>query len=520
VKAVALLILTAGLVGAQTNELHFDVLHTLDGHSYVNATITRRNATYATVIFDGGGARVAFTNLSTNIQQAFGFDPVRAQAETELENRTKQQSQQLQAAAVSAQLKARIAREKALRAADWPEWRGPNRNGSGTSAEVLASSWPPEGPRKIWVTHELPSGGNSSPVVANGRVYVYIHQRDAKLDTVVCLDEKTGEKKWQRNFPVAMVTLHDASGTPCISGGRCLVMGARFCYCLDAASGVLIWENDTRLPSKDPALTGPRQEVCSSFAIVAGVAVVLCGPPLGYDLQTGKLLWQAQEGGGWSGANSSVSVCPADRIVYAGQHRLSCLDAKTGRIIWELPGGGKHLVTYGVTPVLSGNILLATSQEALRGFDLSSETPRELWHVPYGEEFSTPAADADHFFMLDPGFTYKAGTDRSTLRGAYHIVCRNLNTGDILWHTPIPESQYSSPITVGGKVFILTGNSVDLQMLDALDGRLLGSTAVGAVRWSTPAIAHGKMFLRISHGVACYDLTASGQDTARSTTPP
>jgi outer membrane protein assembly factor BamB len=278
-------------------------------------------------------------------------------------------------------------------------------------------------------------------------------------------------------------------------------------------------------------LSNPCQEDCSSFAIVAGVAVVLCGAPLGYDLQTGKLLWQAAEGGGWSGANSSVSICPGDRIAYTGQHRLSCLDAKTGNIVWELPGGGRNLCTYGVTPVVSGNILLATSEDELRGFDISAETPRELWHVPCGDEYSTAAANANRCFMIETGWdarsnftTWVSNFDewhkRSTLRGTYQIVCLDLKTGAMVWHTPIPDSEYSSPILVNGKVLLLTDNSKQIEMLDSRDGRLLGSTAVGAVRWSTPAIAHGKMFLRVNHGVACYDLTASGPDTARSTTPP
>ena len=502
---------TAAAQGNDTNV--FPVL-SIRGQNLTNVTISSVNPAYAIIFFDRGAKRVPLSDLPDFLQKKYGYDPAKAEQFEAEEQRKKTD-------AFAKRQSIRIESEKAQRATDWPEWRGPNRNGSGTSAEVLASSWPPDGPNRMWVTKGLPSGGSSSPVVANGRVYVYIHQREAKLDTVVCLDEKTGAIEWQRDFPVPMVTLHDASGTPCISWGRCVIMGARFCYCLDAATGVVIWEKDSHLPSKDPGLNGPRQEVCSSFAIVADVAVVLCGPPLGYDLQTGKLLWQAAEGGGWSGANSSVSICPGDRIVYTGQNRLSCLDAKTGNNVWDLPGGGKHLTTYGVTPVVSGNILLATSQDELWSFDLSADPPHQLWHVPCGDEFSTPAASVDRCFMLETGWNarsnytawvsnYATWQQPYSLRGGYQIVCRNLKTGEMVWHTPIPDSQYASPILVNGKLFILSDNSKEIEMLDSQDGRLLGSTAVGAVKWSTPAITHGKMFLRVDHGVACYDLTASG----------
>jgi hypothetical protein len=119
-KALALLTLTAGLVGAQTNQVHFDILRTLDGESFTNATITSTTAAYAIVMFDGGGKRVAFTNLAANIQQAFGFDPVRAQSEIALENRRRQESQQRQAVGMNAAMRAQqeSARDRLFRRVD------------------------------------------------------------------------------------------------------------------------------------------------------------------------------------------------------------------------------------------------------------------------------------------------------------------------------------------------------------------------------------------------------------------
>jgi outer membrane protein assembly factor BamB len=72
------------------------------------------------------------------------------------------------------------------------------------------------------------------------------------------------------------------------------------------------------------------------------------------------------------------------------------------------------------------------------------------------------------------------------------------------------ECQYSSPILVAGKVFILTDDSTQIKMLDAGSGQILGSAEVEAVHWSSPAVAHGKLFVRIDHGVACFDLGSTG----------
>lgn len=110
--------------------------------------------------------------------------------------------------------------------ADWPQWRGPDRNGVAPDSPPLVDSWPSGWPRIVWQDLDLAAGGYSSPVVANGRVYVYIHQNQKQKDTVICLDERLGVRRWQMDFPVARVEGDEASGTPCIFDGFCLVQGA------------------------------------------------------------------------------------------------------------------------------------------------------------------------------------------------------------------------------------------------------------------------------------------------------
>jgi outer membrane protein assembly factor BamB len=366
------------------------------------------------------------------------------------------------------------------------------------------------------VTTDLPSGGESSPVIANGRVYVHVHQREAKLDTIACLDEATGATQWRRDFDVVRRTIHDGSATPCVTKGRCLVMGARFCYCLDAATGAVLWATKA-----GDDLNPVTQEVSSSVAVVNDVAVVVIGPMFGFDLATGATLWQGPNPRGYASAMTSAVACSGGGVIYGGQDQLCCLEAGTGRVVWNLPGGGRRLYAYAPTAVVSKNTLVALSKEELRGFDLTSGPPRQLWHIPYGDPYSTPAADADHCYMIDPGFTFTDGRGHSNGSGGhYAVVCRDLQTGGIEWKTPIPDSQYSSPILVNGKLFVLADGARELKMLDARDGRVLGSASVGAVNWSSPAVAQGKLFVRVNHGVACYDLSASAAEISRSTTEP
>ena len=78
-------------------------------------------------------------------------------------------------------------------AADWPQWRGPLRDG--TSEETgLLSEWPPDGPPLAWRVTGL-GAGFASVAVSNGRVYTQGQQSESNY--LIALDEQTGERVWR-----------------------------------------------------------------------------------------------------------------------------------------------------------------------------------------------------------------------------------------------------------------------------------------------------------------------------------
>ncbi|HEY8535681.1 MAG TPA: PQQ-binding-like beta-propeller repeat protein, partial [Vicinamibacterales bacterium] len=84
--------------------------------------------------------------------------------------------------------------------ADWPEWRGPNRDGS-VAATNLPESWSPDGENLAW---KAPYGGRSGPVVFGDRVYLYttVGRDDEVQERLVALDANTGKLVWERRFNV------------------------------------------------------------------------------------------------------------------------------------------------------------------------------------------------------------------------------------------------------------------------------------------------------------------------------
>jgi hypothetical protein len=106
-KSIILFLLVAWAAMAQSEEFHFDVLHTVNGRTITNATVRRMNASYVIADYAGGGERIAFTNLSPAIQKQFGFDPAKAQAELELQQQRNEEAQQRRVAMAQAQQDAR-----------------------------------------------------------------------------------------------------------------------------------------------------------------------------------------------------------------------------------------------------------------------------------------------------------------------------------------------------------------------------------------------------------------------------
>ena len=152
-----------------------------------------------------------------------------------------------------------------LRADDWPQWRGPNRDGVYAETGLL-ESFPAEGLKIRW---RVPVGwGFSSPVVAQGRVFV----TDARLENpnvreqVLCFDEATGEPLWNYSHEAAYPDWEfvpgqeqGPNGTPIISDGKVYAPGPLghrlFCLVPSVArfSGRRIWRTNTRSTRAPPS---------------------------------------------------------------------------------------------------------------------------------------------------------------------------------------------------------------------------------------------------------------------------
>jgi outer membrane protein assembly factor BamB len=127
---------------------------------------------------------------------------------------------------------------------DWPQFRGPERDGMARDGVRLARQWEATGPRRLWET--AVGEGYAGPVVRAGRVYLMDYLRDQQQDALRCLSLTDGGELWRYAYPMSVKRNHGMSRTvPAISSNLVVAMGPK-CHvvCADALNGELRWGLD------------------------------------------------------------------------------------------------------------------------------------------------------------------------------------------------------------------------------------------------------------------------------------
>lgn len=165
--------------------------------------------------------------------------------------------------------------------ADWPQWRGPNRDGVSTETGLLAG-WPEDGPRVLW---SQPTGaGYSSVVVAQGRAITMA--QDGEDEAVVCWDAATGDELWRFRYAAHFrhsVYRDGPRSTPTIVGEHVFTVGGTgVMHCLKlfppTAAGAAVWRKDLL-----EEFRGPQLDWGVSFSPLVdnGLVFVMPGGPDG-----------------------------------------------------------------------------------------------------------------------------------------------------------------------------------------------------------------------------------------------
>jgi outer membrane protein assembly factor BamB len=217
-----------------------------------------------------------------------------------------------------------------IRANDWPQWRGQNRDGK--SSEKIR--WPADGPKVLWKS--AVGTGFSSVSVSHGRVYTMGNTDEKNINC--CLDASIGEPIWHHTYYSALNPKYYEGGpgaTPTVHEGKVFTISKwGDVFCLDAEKGRVIWEHHLR----EDGIHTNRWGFAGSPLIWKNLVILNVGSSgVALDSATGRIAWM--NGTNSAGYASPVLFKSGDKeavLIFAAKH-LVALDPKSGRELWRFP---------------------------------------------------------------------------------------------------------------------------------------------------------------------------------------
>ena len=339
-----------------------------------------------------------------------------------------------------------------LDAADWPQWRGIDRDGNWTDTNIV-EQFPDTGLKVTW---RVPiRGGFAGPAVADGRVFILDYEETEGSRTMdgyerlLALDEETGVILWSHTWPATYrnIIWKFANGPrtpPTVDEDRVYVLGAAgMLLCLATETGELIWQVDTDV---DYDTTVPVYGV-SNAPIVEGellIAVVGGFPDakvVGFDKTTGAEVWRALEMTSEPGYSSPIVITAGGtrQLIFWHATALTSLNPATGETYWEQ----EFVLDNGLsitTPVRSGQYLVTSQfRNGSMMMALNNDRPaaRMLWRGRSRSELPH-LTDGLHSIISTPiimgDYLYGVGS-YGELRGI------NATTGERLWQSDAMTAQ-------------------------------------------------------------------------------
>lgn len=406
------------------------------------------------------------------------------------------------------------------RAADWPQWRGPGRDGISTE-KGLSTDWVAAPPKLLWELDGMGTG-YASVAVVQGKLYTT--GNTDKGQSLICVD--LGSKKIDWSTPLTESSpKHGYEGarcTPTIDGDRAYVVSSDGAIsCLSIKDGAVLWSRKFKEFggkmmsgwgfSESPLIDGDRV-LCTPGG---ENAMIVC-----LDKKTGGDIWRSAmpkigDAGKDGAAYSSIVIsnaCGVKQYVQLVGRGVIGVRASDGEYIW-----GYNKVANGVanipTPVVSGDYVFAST-----GYQTGSAL------IKLSKEGQGINAEEVYFLNADTFQNHHGGMiligDHIYAGHAHNNgfpICVNLKSGDIVWGGKLrpPEgAKGSAAVTaVDGKIIFRYQNGLMALIEATPEGyKLLGTfkpVYQEKESWAHPVVVDGKMYLREQNKLMVYDVKAS-----------
>lgn len=386
-------------------------------------------------------------------------------------------------------------------AQDWPQWRGPNRDGK-LAGFVSPQNWPKE---LTWKWKVAVGKGDSTPALVAGRLYAF-GRFDAN-EVVRCLDAATGNVLWQDTYPANFMPDGPSSShpgpraTPAVADGKVCVLGVgAILSCLDAATGKLLWRKQS---DADYLGTPCRFESSTSPMIVDGLCITHVGGDgkgslIAFDLATGQPKW-VYRGDGAAPASPVLMTVDGDRhIVTFTETSLIGVRLADRTLAWQVPFQAKP--ANSTTPVIDGSTVIVTGQGVgTLAFKVARKdggfTASPLWSntdARAGSYFTTP--------VLRDGLLFGYLNSK--------LACLSARTGEILWSDTTARGHTAALVDAGACLMALSlkGDLVVYRPADTQYVELACYKVAEPELWAHPVIAGKNIYIRDADSITLWTI--------------
>ena len=414
--------------------------------------------------------------------------------------------------------------QTALPADDWPQWRGPARDGVWRESGIIEKF---DGPRikRRWTVPI--SGGYSGPTVARGRVYVSDRVAEPEqIERVHCFDWASGKKLWSHAYQCKYSIGYRAGprASITIDEGRAYSLGSMgHFFCFDAVTGKVLWKKD---PVRDFKVRVPIWGIAAAPLVEKDLVILQVSGDNGacviaLDKQTGRRRWKALDDPASYSAPIVVDQAGRRVLVCRTGTRLVGLDAYSGKLYWAFEMGYERWVIAVATPVLYKDRIFSTAVD--KGsimIRLLPDKPRaeKVWwrHGPSEKQTDSLQSLICTPYLAD-GYAYGV-----SLYGM--LRCINVKTGDRIWadDTATSQTRWGTLHMVRNEDKIWMFNQRGELIISRLSPRgfeeisrakLIEPTRKqlnrrNGVTWSHPAFAYRHVFIRNDEELVCASLAA------------
>ena len=379
--------------------------------------------------------------------------------------------------------------------AEWPQWRGPNRDGISKETGLL-KQWPDGGPPLVWKATGA-GAGYSSMSVANGRMYTMGLRGEREY--VIAFDIATGKEVWATPHGGAYRDSRGDGprGTPTVEGGRVYSLGGNGdLSAIDAKTGKIVWSMNILQKFGGENIGWGMSE---SPLVVGEKLIVNAGGPgasiVALNKKDGTLIWKSQNDKAGYSSGMPVQVGDTTQVIFFTHNRAVGLDVKDGKLLWDYPRAANNVANVA-TPIVRGNRVFISSDYGTGAGMVEIKADGKAQEVYFTKDMRNHHSSS----ILIGDYLY--GFSSSVL------TAMRFDTGEIAWRDRSVGK--GSLVYADGNLYALSENGV----VGLIEATPKGYVEKGRFRiqqdslptWTHPIVVGGRLYLRDQDTIYAYDV--------------